>query len=163
MLPTVAQFVDYNEGKEVSVSEEAPTNPATATSTSSNLDGTLDAILQKLEETGQPGKNTRSAKRYSIAIPVPVVPIDENGIPIERSFTALSRDISTSGICLQHTRATNAKQLIIVLSIPGTKPAKLIVEVVRCRAIGRFYEIAAKFTSRVAEKSEFGTGDPSIP
>lgn len=145
--------------KGVSVSEEASHQPGAEPVASSNADGTLDAILRKLEETAQPGKNNRSAKRYSIAIPVPVVPIDENGTPIDRSFTALSRDISTSGICLQHTRATNAKKLIVVLSIPGTKPASLIVEVVRCRAIGRFYEIAAKFTSRVTENSEVRAND----
>ncbi|MGE3314309.1 MAG: PilZ domain-containing protein [Planctomycetaceae bacterium] len=140
----------------MSATEGASGDSASDVSASSELDGTLDAIFEKLQAAAQPGQNLRSAQRFPIAIPVPVVPIGADGVPVERPFTAVSRDISTSGICLQYTRPTNAKQLVIVLNVPGTKPTRLLVEVVRCRAIGRFYEIAAKFSSRVTDASKNG-------
>jgi len=122
---------------------------STTEETHSTTETVVEELLKKLRAAAEPGKDNRVSARYPVAIPVTVVPIDESGEPIERPFTAMSRDISTSGICILHTRPTNAKQLIIILTIPGKPPAKLNVDVVRCRAIGRFYEIAAKFTSRM--------------
>lgn len=123
----------------------------------SSVNGQLDSLLNKLRDSHQPGREARGSRRYAVSIPVPVVPIDEDGAPVDRPFNAVSRDISSSGICLLHTRATNAKHLAIVINWAGKKPIRLVVEVIRCRAVGRFYEIAAKFTSRMTEQ----TGQPS--
>lgn len=108
----------------------------------------VDQLLKELRSKANPGNNNRKSVRHALSMTVPVIPVNEAGDPIGPSFIVVTRDISTSGICLLHTRAVIAKHLVLAISLPGKSPVQIRVRVVRCRAIGRFYEIAAEFTSR---------------
>ena len=135
--------------------------PPEAASTA-NANAQIDALVKKLAAATLSQGEKRHSSRYHLAIPIPVVPIDEAGEPIERPFQAMSRDISTSGISLTHTRATNAKHLLLVIRCAATKDIRVVVEVTRCRPIGRFYEIAGKFTSRVAIQVPAENSSPDV-
>ena len=59
-------------------------------------------------------------------------------------FNAITTDISPSGIGFLHTTAVSDKFLAITMGQNGRR-AYVLVEVVRCRAVGSLYEIGAKF------------------
>ena len=91
----------------------------------------------------------RGMVRFPIAVPVLVMPLDENYQPVGPAFEAVTRDLSAGGMALLHTRAVNAKFLALEIEIPQKGRRTMILEVLRCRPSRRFYEIAGKFVARV--------------
>lgn len=59
-------------------------------------------------------------------------------------FKAITTDLSPSGIGFLHTSAVADKFLVITLG-QNSHRVRVLVEVVRCRCVGNFYEIGAKF------------------
>jgi len=112
----------------------------------------VEALLSKLVTKLRPGDDHRKSQRRPVAIAVPVIPVDEEGNPVGAPYLAMSRDISSGGICLIHTRATTSKFLLVELRAPRKESMKLLVEVVRCRSIGRTYEIGGKFLSKITDR-----------
>jgi len=127
-----------------------PTPPATAAQSRAPVcTQAIDALLDKLADSSAPEKENRNSPRRAVSVRLRVIPCNESGEPAGQPFVALTRDLSAGGICLVHTRATNASHVMVVLRAPGLEPMQLVVEVLRCRAIGRFYEIAGRFVSRI--------------
>ena len=95
------------------------------------------------------GQERRSEPRHAIAINVLAIPVNEkferNGEP----FMAVSRDISASGIALFHNRDVPSKFLALEISDPWGNPLRLILNVLRTRSLGLFYEIAGRFVMRM--------------
>jgi len=143
-----------------------PTPPATAAQSRAPVcSQALDALLDKLADPAVPEKENRNSPRRPISVRLRVIPCNESGEPAGQPFVALTRDLSAGGICLVHTRATNASHLLVVLRAQGLEPMQLVVEVLRCRAIGRFYEIAGRFVSRIlgAPADEQGSKADAAP
>ncbi len=83
-----------------------------------------------------------------MACPVVAVPIDDLEKPGE-AFAAITRDISSQGISIYHTRPIHEPYLAIQLGRRGRGTAPVLVEVVRCRPVGPFfYEIGGTFISQ---------------
>ncbi len=97
----------------------------------------------------------RTFSRYKLTVEVWVQPVNGDFSPLDRPFTAVTRDISTGGIGLMHTRAVRDKYLWLRLVAPGGGMINVVVEVLRCRPIGMFYEIGAKFVAKLDEAAGF--------
>jgi hypothetical protein len=90
----------------------------------------------------EPDCERRRHKRYKLHCSVAVLPLDDDFRPAGPQFLAVCRDLSASGMALFHTRAIREKYLLVELQRPQSDPARLIMQVTRCRAVVRFYEIA---------------------
>ena len=94
------------------------------------------------------GDERRSATRYPLACPVVAVPIDEQEKPGE-AFAAITRDISSQGISIYHTRPIHEPYLAIQWTVDEGEQLRVLVEVVRCRPVGPFfYEIGGSFVTQ---------------
>jgi len=99
--------------------------------------------LAKLEEHDE----RRDQKRFAVAIRATVIPVDERLSPVGEPFTAMTLNISQSGLALIHTRAVNDTHLLVELHDP--RRTQVVLEVIRCRHVGRFYDIAGRFVIRL--------------
>ena len=94
------------------------------------------------------GDERRAATRYPLACPVMAVPIDEQEKPGE-PFAAITRDISSQGISIYHTRPIHEPYLAIQWTVEEGEQLRVLVEVVRCRPVGPFfYEIGGTFVTQ---------------
>jgi hypothetical protein len=94
------------------------------------------------------GDERRRAVRYPLACPVMAVPIDDQERPGE-AFAAITRDISSQGISIYHTRPIHEPYLAIQWTVEEGEQMRVLVEVVRCRPVGPFfYEIAGSFVTQ---------------
>ena len=112
-------------------------------------------VHQLASETLRQRAEERKFPRYKLTVEVWVQPVDADFEPLDKPFTAVSRDISTGGIGLIHTRAIRDKYLWLRLVKPGGGAMNVIVEVLRCRPVGTFYEIGAKFVVKLDEATGF--------
>jgi hypothetical protein len=87
----------------------------------------------------------RESVRYVAVLEVVVVPLDETYKSIGKPFLALTRDVSTSGMCLLHTRPAPTPLLFVEIARPPEPPLKVVLQVCRNRRIGQFFEIAGNF------------------
>jgi PilZ domain len=90
-------------------------------------------------------KEMRRSKRYAVALEVVVQPLNESHRPSGRPFLAVTRDVSTGGLCLMHTRPAPTSLLFIEIDRPDDAPLDFVLNVLRNRSIGPFFEIAGDF------------------
>jgi hypothetical protein len=86
----------------------------------------------------------RAYPRTKLTSEIVVRPTNGLGSVFGTPFNAVTVDISPSGIGFLHTAAVPDKYLAILLGTNGRRKF-VLVEVVRCRAVGNFYEIGAQF------------------
>ena len=65
----------------------------------------------------------------------------ERGLP----FLAVTRDVSTGGLCMLHTRPAPASKLFVEIERPNDTPLDVVLNVRRNRRVGLFFEIAGDF------------------
>lgn len=106
-------------------------------------------IRKRLVERSYDGHERRRSERYSIVAPAVAMPMDEMVQPAGEAFMVVVKDISTAGVALVSTRAVNAKFLAIELCAASGETMQLLVHVLRCQIIQRFYEIAGQFLTRM--------------
>lgn len=94
------------------------------------------------------GVERRSDKRYLMAMPILVQPLDEQSNAVAVPFTAMTRDISPRGIGLVHTEPIEHGMLALRMSLAGEQ-VNLVAEVRWCRAFGPFYYVGAHFVSKL--------------
>jgi len=122
----------------------------------------INALLKRVESFSRRLAHRRLSPRNPLSVSVPVIPVDEHEQPVDQPFIALSRDISASGICVINAQSGHAKYLVVELRAPGLKSIRLVVEVLRRKRIGRFYEIAGQFIRRASQQPASGeTGQNS--
>ena len=92
-----------------------------------------------------PGAERRNSLRYPITMPVKATPLDDRQQPIGESFLAVTRDISIGGLCMYHLEAVSARFLQLELTSQSDEQLHVVLEVVRCRQTGPFFEIAGRF------------------
>lgn len=89
----------------------------------------------------------RTQKRFAVTIRATAVPVDERVSPLDEAFTAMTLNISQSGLALLHTRAVNHRYLLVELDDP--QKTQVLLEVIRSRHVGRFYDVAGRFVMRL--------------
>ena len=87
---------------------------------------------------------SRAHPRTKLTIEIVARASNRQGNVLGTPFNAISTDISPGGIGFLHTTAVADKFLVIDLGVRDHR-ASVLVEVVRCRPVGIFYEIGAKF------------------
>ena len=109
----------------------------------------LRQFVRSVADDYEPERENRSSERFPAAMEVVCIPFDSEhnqcGVPV----IALSRNVSVGGISLVYTRPIPADFLMVTLDNGKTDPLNMVVEVLRCRRLGRFFEIAGKFTSKL--------------
>jgi hypothetical protein len=110
-------------------------------------------VHQLTDQTAYSGTDKRGRTRYRIAIEVPAIELDDELRPMGEPFIAMSRDISTSGICLVHTQRVTAAQLLIRLDNLNGMRVQVVVEISRRRKLKHFYEMSGNFVLRCNESS----------
>lgn len=93
----------------------------------------------------------RRSKRYTAVLEVIVVPLNEHFRPSGLPFLAVTRDVSTGGLCLLHMRPAPSAKLFIHIERPNESALDVVLNVRRNRRVGQFYEIAGDFISIDAE------------
>jgi len=106
-----------------------------------------ELIHERIEE--------RRSPRHKLTAEVRVQPVDRHFEPTAAAFMAVTRDISTDGIGLMHDRAVRDKYLWLRLKTPGGKLMNVVVEVVRCRPLGKFYDIGGRFVAKLDQAPGF--------
>src|SRR5580698_6539322 len=87
----------------------------------------------------------RRSKRYAAVLEVVVVPLNEHYRPSGLPFLAVTRDVSTGGLCMLHTRPAPSSLLFIEIERPNVFPLEVVLNVRRNRRVGQFFEIAGEF------------------
>ena len=109
-------------------------------------EGVVDFIRQVIRgEKFHAGPERRGHLRYPLTLPVKVTPLDDNQLPTGDPFLAVTRDLSISGLCMYHLQAVQNRYLQLELISPAQERLNVVLEVVRCRAAGPFYEIGGQF------------------
>ncbi len=96
----------------------------------------------------------RQHTRHKLTTKVWVQPIDAAYDPAGDPFYAVTRDISSTGLGMVHTRAVHSPFLRV--RFPNRDPGQtdLVLKVVRCGALGLFYDISGEFVGRINETQE---------
>lgn len=103
-----------------------------------------------VDAQGYYGPEKRADPRYDLAVSVAAVPIDEQFRQAGEAFMAMSRDVSTRGMALYHTRVVSQPLLAIELQAPGGAKLRVALRITRCLPVGRFYEIAGHFVTTLS-------------
>jgi hypothetical protein len=111
------------------------------------------AIRLLATETYQ-GPERRGTKRHPVVLPVAVMPLDDALRPKDEVFAAITGDLSTAGIRLISTRAATSEFLAIEFTRLDGQNTQVVLRVFRCRAIGRFYELAGELISKSMSSCE---------
>lgn len=87
----------------------------------------------------------RSRQRYQILREVPAVVLDDGFQPSGELFLVITRDISTNGMSLVHTRAIESGMLALALRGSRGEQIQVAMRVLRCRPLGDYCPVQAKF------------------
>jgi hypothetical protein len=99
-----------------------------------------------------PGIERRTEPRRPVVLPAPAQAIDEHLRPRGEPFVAITRDLSTRGIAIYHVRPVAAGSLLALeLEVAPGDTMQVVLEVLRCRPAGEFYEIAGTFLTKVRD------------
>ena len=109
----------------------------------------LVAFVTKLLAEEYEGPQRRDSPRFSVVMPVVAMPLGEDFRPQGTPFAAISRDLSTAGLCLFSTRAAGCAFLAVELAALSGQNIQVVLQVLRCNAVGRFYEIAGPIVARM--------------
>ena len=100
------------------------------------------------DESEYEGVERRSHPRTVLVKPVWVQPLSDAHEPTGEGFSAVSRDISTSGLGIVHTQAVDSPFLGVVIMAEKTR-VHVIAKVLRCEPLGPFYDVGCSLEMRV--------------
>jgi hypothetical protein len=103
---------------------------------------------------GGKGAEKRTCKRYPVIGAVGVMILDDALEPTGPPFVASTRNISRSGIAVISKWPVNTGLIAVECPCNAGNGSQFIVQVMRCRPLRSFYEIAGKFLTRMIEPDE---------
>ena len=114
----------------------------------------LSIFYVKLDQADDCATERRDSERQTAVMEVAVVPVDFELRQCGESFLAISKDISSTGMAIIHTRAIHLRQRCRGalesrrehVAAPGLRRPM--------RAVHRFYEIGLRFVTRLAGELE---------
>ncbi|MBX7072482.1 MAG: hypothetical protein K1X71_04990 [Pirellulales bacterium] len=118
-------------------------------------------MIARLHAAEDDADERREHSRRQVIATVIVLPLDKCGQPSDPPFKAYTRDLTTHSIALLHTRSLPHPHALLRIAIPGRPPRWLQIEVLRCRASGAFYDIAAIFRGEIPTDSATAAGRKS--
>ncbi|MBX7072191.1 MAG: PilZ domain-containing protein [Pirellulales bacterium] len=109
----------------------------------------LIQFVQRLREQANPEDERRQSVRYPLTAVVTILPIEWFSDQRHEPFKAVSKDISTSGLSVIGTRPVTTQQFMAYIEVDEQPAVALLVNTVRCRAVGHLYEIAGQITKKL--------------
>jgi hypothetical protein len=89
----------------------------------------------------------RSEPREPVAVPVNVVPLDDDLRAIDPAFDAVTRDVSCGGLGIFHSEPIGSPYVQIAVESPETHEVmRLLARVEHCTPCGAFYIVGCRFT-----------------
>ncbi len=92
-------------------------------------------------------RELRRHPRQPLMMSIPAMKLDEDLFPVGEDFTVLSRNLSSSGIALVHTRPLEGK-LAVLIELPEIGHVQLLLRIVRSKQVGPMYEMGGQFFDR---------------
>ncbi len=92
-------------------------------------------------------RELRRHPRRPLMMSIPAMKLDEDLFPVGEDFTVLSRNLSSSGIALVHTRPLEGK-LAVLIELPEIGHVQLLLRIVRSKQVGPMYEMGGQFFDR---------------
>jgi hypothetical protein len=97
-------------------------------------------------------RNSHSPERrteplYAVMVPVFATPFDASGHRIGEPFRAVTRDVSAIGGAILHTAHVPAQYLLLEFNLPGGREFRVVLEILRVRAIGPLWELIGRFAA----------------
>jgi len=113
----------------------------------------LDLLSLNIEEMTEsrkydPNFDGRCEERYQASLPVTVTPVDNDMQPVDESFDAITRDMSSRGLALFVAKKLDSrcKYLIVqVMDFDGQTKLDATMEVLRCQPNGHLYTVGGQF------------------
>ena len=122
----------------------SPGGSSFAVATLADLDGLIDYLHAMQETRPYRGVERRAEERYSLAVVVDYVPLDQLQRPCGSAESAVTRDLSRSGIGLFTERAVSAEFLRVRIPAWAGRRAELRVQVLRCAPLDFMYDIGGR-------------------
>ena len=89
----------------------------------------------------------RESLRHKLTMAIVVRPVNRAGTVFGEPFDAVTTDISQSGLGFLCSRTVNDKYVCVTFH--DDEATRAILEVIRCRPVGRFFEIGGQFIRRI--------------
>lgn len=89
----------------------------------------------------------RRHPRRPMMMTVPAMELDDDLFPLGEDFTVITRNLSSSGIAIVHTRPLERK-LAVLIELPKLGYVQLLLEIVRCKSVGPLFEMGGAFFER---------------
>jgi hypothetical protein len=91
------------------------------------------------------GDERRSVPRYPLALPVQARPVDHAGKLAGSPVAGVTRDVSLAGMSVLLVSPSGAEYLLLEMTGTGRQPVHAVLEVLRERPLGPFWEVAGQF------------------
>lgn len=112
----------------------------------------IASFVRRVAGRSYRGPERRVRERHRVPLPVIAVPVTEDCEPLEGAFRTFTRDVSTGGVGLLHTRPVTATHLALEIGLRDGSGAALqvLVRVLRCRRINdHLFDIGGEFVTRL--------------
>jgi hypothetical protein len=113
----------------------------------------IAAFVRRVAGRSYNGPERRLRERHRVPLPVIAVPISDDGEPVGDAFRTFTRDVSTGGVGLLHTRPITSSHLALEIGARDGSGATLqvLVRVLRCRRINdHLYDVGCEFVTRLS-------------
>jgi hypothetical protein len=94
----------------------------------------------------------RSFQRHEYESMIQIVPVDRNLLPFGSGFTALSKDVSQSGLSLECFDPISSSHAVIELTTAMQDCLWVFGRVVRCLKSGATFDVGIAFTRKLAKE-----------
>jgi hypothetical protein len=108
------------------------------------------AKRQFLNSTVYKGGERRQDKRHTMAIPVVVVPLDEDNQPVGDPIEVITRDVSPTSIGFFHTEPLDVNRLAVQLKLADTE-VNLVVLMEWQADAGPFYGMGGVYVEKLED------------
>ena len=95
------------------------------------------------------GPDQRCEPRYPLCLNIVAIPVDEDNNASGAPLLGVTCNISNSGIAMLFTRPVSAGPLALQFGDPRGGHVRLLMNVLRCRPVGNFFEVAGTFLSKL--------------
>lgn len=106
-------------------------------------------LVQCLAARTHNGPEVRKQKRYPVAAPVTVVPLDANFRVAGQPAKVMTINVSGGGAALVHPRPVAEPYLAIDFASSGVELLPAVLKVTRVRRLAAAHEVAGRFVSRI--------------
>ncbi len=98
---------------------------------------------------GFPGQDRRREPRYDVCLHVIAIPLDEQQAACGEPLVGVTWNISASGVAILTERRVQADCLAVEIGHPRGGVVRMILNVLRSRQLGNYFEVAGTFSQRL--------------